>query len=121
MILTNTLLCLALTIYHEARGESITGQTAVAHVVVNRAEEKSIDYCQVIKEKNQFNFVVNGKAPNPTESEKFIQAVYIADEVSSNRTKDPTKGSLYFWNTKLGIPGWAKCKKPIKIGNHYFC
>ena len=37
MLAQGALLCLALNIYHEARGEPLKGQIAVASVTMNRA------------------------------------------------------------------------------------
>ena len=35
--------CLAMNIYHEARGESLAGQVAVADVVLNRVDDQLKD------------------------------------------------------------------------------
>src|SRR5882672_3747420 len=45
--------CLALTIYHEARGEPELGKFAVAHVVVNRAHDPRFPrrICDVVYQK----------------------------------------------------------------------
>lgn len=123
MFLTNTLLCLALAIYHEARGESHKGRQAVGHVIVNRANSKDKDVCDVVKEKNQFHFVKkDGSAPKPVEKEIFYDSINTAEKILSNETLDPTKGSKYFWSIHIDEPSWAhRCKKKIRIGNHYFC
>ncbi len=44
--------CLALNIYHEARGEPEAGRLAVGHVVVNRALDGRFpkDVCQVVRQ-----------------------------------------------------------------------
>ncbi len=60
-------MCLALALYHEARGEPSTGQMMVAKVIVNRMESKKFpsDMCGVIMQPRQFSFVRKGLAPVP--------------------------------------------------------
>lgn len=111
-----------MAIYHEARGESRRGKVAVGHVIMNRAEEKNKDVCDVIKEKSQFSFVRNGKAPKPKETEKFYESMTLASDILAEKTKDPTKGSKYFWSAKKEDPKWSsECKRRHRIGNHWFC
>lgn len=42
------LLCLALNVWHESRGEDLAGQYAVAFVTINRAKESHADICEVV-------------------------------------------------------------------------
>ena len=51
--------CLARNIYHEARGESLQGQIAVAAVTVNRVLTKGYpsSICQVVYQPYQFSWV----------------------------------------------------------------
>ena len=67
-MIKSALLCLALTIYHESRGEPVSGQYAVAEVVVNRSQERNLSICDVVYEKNQFSWV---KAHNSIPSNHF--------------------------------------------------
>ena len=57
--------CLATAVYFEARGESLEGQLAVAHVVMNRASSGRYppDWCGVVKQPAQFSFVRHGEFP----------------------------------------------------------
>jgi len=75
--------CLAETIYHEARGEPVAGQRAVANVVINRAlnEEFFPDtLCQVVHQPKQFSWV--GRTKNPKENDPaFIKSKLLAVEV----------------------------------------
>ena len=50
---TTPLMCLALAVYHEARGENLDGQLAVAEVVINRVQDNGFpdDICAVVKQK----------------------------------------------------------------------
>ena len=57
--------CLATAVYFEARGESLEGQLAVAHVVMNRAASGKYptSWCAVVKQPAQFSFVQHGQFP----------------------------------------------------------
>ena len=58
-------MCLALALYHEARGESYQAQLMVAKVIINRVESKRwpSSVCGVVMEDRQFSFVRKGKVP----------------------------------------------------------
>lgn len=51
-------ICLAQTIYYEARGEPLKGQLAVAKVVLNRAKQSKGKYsiCDIVYLPNQFTW-----------------------------------------------------------------
>ena len=51
--------CIAVAVYHEARGESLEGQMAVAKVIMNRASSGKYptSWCGVVKQPWQFSFV----------------------------------------------------------------
>lgn len=108
-------MCLALTVFFEARGEPEIGQIAVAEVVVNRAEAKNTSICSVIKEKGQFSWVSrwNGNMPTGAAWEK---SVTIAQATLNGRTTNYTKGALYFRHKSIK----GKVAYPIVIGNHVF-
>ena len=54
MIIATSLVCLALTIHQESRGESLKGQIAVASVVMNRVELNNTAPCEEITKPYQF-------------------------------------------------------------------
>lgn len=56
MLIATAFMCLALNIYHEARGEPVLGQHAVAQVTMNRAERDPSKVCQVVAAKKQFSW-----------------------------------------------------------------
>src|SRR3546814_15995181 len=55
--------CLAGAVYFESRGESLAGQLAVAHVIINRAQSGRFpdSYCGVVHQRRQFSFLRGGK------------------------------------------------------------
>lgn len=109
------LLCLALTIYAEARGEPEKGQYAVAEVVMNRANERNLTVCQVINEKGQFSWVPNwnGKIPKGYAWDK---SVTIAEATLNGKTTHYSNDATYFRHK--GIKG--RVPSPTVIGNHIF-
>lgn len=56
--------CLTEAVYHEARGEPLEGQAAVARVVMNRAKYPKTfgdSICKVVYQKRQFSWSANEK------------------------------------------------------------
>lgn len=123
-----SLLCLATTIFLEARGESYDGKLAVGQVIMNRTEnEKFPDtVCEVVYENNQFAPSQPGISDNPLdyiENEKdlnsFLDSVQAAVEVLSG-TVDLVPTSTHF-HAISASPWWSqKLERDGRIGNHIF-
>ena len=66
--------CLAMNIYHEARGERWEGQIAVAHVTMNRVahDEWPNNVCDVVYQKKQFSWTHVVKDVKPRERKARI-------------------------------------------------
>lgn len=113
------LMCLALNVYHEARGEPLHGQYAVAHVTMNRVADPRWpdNVCAVVSQKDQFSWV--GRV-NPLPIERgWRLAVQVAEDVLSGRDDD-TEGSTHYHNTNVS-PSWARTLTPTKeIKSHVF-
>lgn len=121
MILKAAVLCLALNIYHESRGEPYDGQIAVAHVTINRSKKNKTTICQEVYKKKQFSWTRKKLVQIDKSSKEWINAKKIAFEAL--RTKDTTQGSLFFFNPKkCGHPSSivTNRKKVKSIGNHDF-
>lgn len=131
---------LALTIYGEARGESIEGQIAVGNVIINRWRanpEKYKTVKDVCLEKLQFS-CWNENDPNYPKlieladllskniiPDRIKQQLYIARGVMGMNFNDNTKGAKNYMTTKLfnsdKRPKWANVRTgEIVIGNHTF-
>lgn len=109
------ILCLALAIYHESRGEPENGQYAVAEVVVNRSIERNKTICEVIYEPRQFSGSNRWKVPK--ENKQWERSIFIATNVLDNGVStNYTNGSKYFRIASLS----PKNKQIIHIGNHVF-
>lgn len=116
-------ICMALAIYHEARGENRTGKEAVAHVVYNRTETRAFpdSICGVVWQKGQF-----GWTPRPVGSllprdpGAWLDSQRVAMTVLKGG-RDPTSGATYFYGTREKRPAWAnKATRTWRHGNHVF-
>jgi spore germination cell wall hydrolase CwlJ-like protein len=112
--------CLASTVYFEARGESLKGQLAVAHVVINRAESGRFptSLCGVVYQPSQFSFIRSGKMPRVREGRQWTNAVAIAQIAMEDSWKNHASGALYF-HARHVSPNWGK-KRIAQIDNHIF-
>lgn len=112
--------CLAGAVYFESRGESLPGQLAVAHVVINRAQSgrfpKSL--CGVVLQKSQFSFVRGGRMPAVRNTALWNNAVAIAQIARDGSWKNHAPGALFF-HARYVSPGWRKTRI-AQIDNHIF-
>ena len=112
--------CLAGAVYFESRGESLPGQLAVAHVVINRAQSgrfpKSL--CGVVLQKSQFSFVRGGRMPAIRQGTQWNNAVAIAQIARDGSWKNHAPGALFF-HARYVSPGWRKTRI-AQIDNHIF-
>lgn len=111
--------CLAAAIYHEARGESLTGKKAVGHVVLNRMNHSKFpdSICGVVTQRTnrvcQFSWICTKHTTKLT-----TELHNLAFKLLDGKTKDPTNGALFFHTTTMENP--FKRKKTAVIGNHVF-
>jgi spore germination cell wall hydrolase CwlJ-like protein len=115
--------CLAGAVYFEARGEPIEGQLAVAEVVLNRVA--SVKYpdtiCEVVTQKAQFSFVVNGRFPKADRtSEAWKKAVAIST-IALGKLDHRLSKDVLWYHADYVAPGWGKrLTREQKIGLHIF-
>ncbi|KTE27194.1 MULTISPECIES: cell wall hydrolase [unclassified Sphingopyxis] len=118
--LDDELRCLAGAVYFESRGESLAGQLAVAHVVINRAKSgrfpKSL--CGVVHQPSQFSFVRGGRMPAMRQGTQWNNAVAIAQIAREGSWKNQAPGALFF-HARYVSPGWRKTRVAA-IDNHIF-
>lgn len=83
-VLESNVRCIAQAIYHEARGETLAGQKAVADVVMNRVRSGkwSSDACGVIHAPGQFQGSSRWPTPRPGEP-LWDRAIAIARSAAS--------------------------------------
>lgn len=114
--------CMALNIYHEARGESFAGRVAVGYVVLNRMASPLFSArtaCGVIYQKNQFHWVHLKKDHTPRDREAYAEAEEIALLVMQRMVDNPIDNSLFFrggaWKNRAYNQRWV-----ATLGNHAF-
>jgi len=114
------LMCLALTVYHEGRGEPLHGQYAIAHVVMNRVKDGrwGSTVCSVVAQKKQFSYTE--KHSFPKDMDALQEAVRVSRYVINGMT-DSTQGSTHYFNPNLAAPDWAgDLQYVMRIGDHVF-
>lgn len=110
--------CLAVAVYYEARGEPLSGQLAVAHVVMNRAHSGrfAATLCGVVRQPGQFSF--RGRSFAPPENADWTKAVAVARAAMDGTGANPARGALYF-HANYVAPGWDR-PQIAQIGHHVF-
>ena len=115
--------CLAQAVYFESRGEPLTGQLAVARVVINRALSGLYpsDYCAVVTQRAQFSFVKGGRIPQADEtSNAWLNAKAIAQIAHQDLWECEADDALYF-HAAYVKPSWARRKTQVaRIDTHVF-
>ena len=124
-------MCLALNIYHEARGEPDKGKQGVAMVTLNRADHDQDKVCEVVFQPMQMSWT-NGKVERrggywmldeglrPKNEWVWKKSLVIASRNLQSRQDDPTRGATFFHATHVN-PKWAKyAVRTAQIGNHFF-
>lgn len=115
--------CLATAVYFEARGESVEGQLAVAHVVMNRAASGRYppDWCSVVKQHAQFSFVRHGEFPYAdTNSGAWQRAEAIAQLAAANIVPSVSNDVLWY-HANYVAPTWRRSLQEVQhIGAHIF-
>lgn len=117
--------CLALTMYWEARGEGRRGMVAVGSVVLNRVADDRFPStaCAVVYQGGetppcQFSWWCDGKSDRPTNRLVWGSTLSLAEEMLTDRPRDPTRGALFFHNTSVRKP-WRR-ERTARVGNHVF-
>lgn len=126
--------CLAQAIYHEARGETATGQLAVANVIVNRARSGQFpdSLCGVIYQnadkgryKCQFTFACDGRDDTPGERRAWAKSVDLAQRVyaefATGEEIGVLPGSALYYHTTAVRPSWANTfSRVASVDSHIF-
>jgi len=129
--------CLAMNVYHEARGEPVPGQYAVAAVTMNRVKSRRhpnevcrVVYLQAWSKKykrisSAFSWTSDDLDDIPKESDAWASALVVARQVykrdaAGDGGHDIVEGAL-FYHADYVNPRWAANKiKITKIGKHIF-
>jgi hypothetical protein len=117
--------CIAVAVYHEARGESLEGQLAVARVIMNRTESSKYPptWCGTVKQPWQFSFVNprTGRYPAVNEnSAAWLKAQGITRLAIANAYPTLDRDVLWY-HADYVAPSWGRRLNRVnKIGTHIF-
>ncbi len=118
--------CLAQAVYYEARGESASGQAAVAQVVLNRVRHPAFPktVCGVVFQHVgadcQFSFACNGSMREPLDRAAWRRATAVADRALSGAVMAEVGAATHFQAAR-SESGWAgSLAKVAQIGEHIF-
>ena len=117
--------CIAVAIYHEARGKSVDGQMAVARVIMNRAASGKYpaSWCATVKQPWQFSFVNPRSGAFPatdTGSNSWRKAVAIT-RLAVNNVVPTLSNDVLWYHADYVAPSWGRRLTRVnKIGTHIF-
>jgi spore germination cell wall hydrolase CwlJ-like protein len=115
--------CLAGAVYFEARGEPLTGQLAVAQVIINRSEDGRFprSYCGVVAQPGQFSFMRGKQMPAiRSGTAAWTRAVAIA-EIAHKGLWESEADDAVFFHANYVRPSWSHRKTRLaQIDTHIF-
>jgi spore germination cell wall hydrolase CwlJ-like protein len=112
--------CMARTVYHEAANQNLSGQLAVAQVILNRVSSGAFprSVCAVVDQPGQFS-----RAPVSAIAESarpWSAAVAIAIIAQEHRFPQVAPGALFFHAASMR-PAWSgEHERIAQIGDHIF-
>ncbi len=112
--------CMAGAIYFEAKGEPLSGQLAVAEVILNRSKSGRFPktVCSVVKQPGQFSFVRGGRVPTIAQDKQYRIALAGARVALADTWDSPASGAMYF-HARGAAASWHR-EQVAAIGNHVF-
>jgi hypothetical protein len=121
--LTDEANCIAVAVYHEARGESLEGQVAVAKVIMNRAASGiyPASWCGVVKQRAQFSFVHNGRFPSVDQSSDAWRKALGVTRLAVAKAVPSVPSECLWYHADYVAPSWGRNLTRVeKIGAHIF-
>ena len=117
--------CIAVAIYHEARGESLDGQLAVARVIMNRAASGKYpgSWCAVVKQPWQFSFVNprTGHYPAVNEASASWRKAQAITRLAISNAVPSLSNDVLWYHADYVAPSWGRRLSFVqKIGTHIF-
>jgi hypothetical protein len=117
--------CIAVAVYHEARGESLEGQLAVARVIMNRAASGRYpgSWCAVVKQPWQFSFVNprNGYMPGVDERSTSWRRALGVTRLAINNAVTSVPTDCLWYHADYVAPSWGRrLQRVSQIGAHIF-
>ncbi|WP_300973782.1 cell wall hydrolase [Sphingomonas sp. LHG3406-1] len=117
--------CIATAVYHEARGEPLDGQLAVAEVIMNRAASGRYpgSWCEVVKQPWQFSFVNprSGRMPGVNRSSAAWAYAEAITRIAVVAAADAIPSDVLWYHADYVAPSWGRRLARVeKIGAHIF-
>ena len=123
--------CLAKNVYHEARGEPVDGQLAVAEVTLNRVAADGFpdSVCAVVMEQRwdprrqrnvgMFSWTeIDGL--EPPQGDAWHRSISIAAKAYDGKHDPLVAGALYYHADSIEPPWASSLERVGKIGRHVF-
>ncbi|MDE2790363.1 MAG: cell wall hydrolase [Paracoccaceae bacterium] len=120
--------CLTEAIYFEARGEPVSGQLAVAEIILNRRDSAKFPetICAVLeqgsryRDRCQFSYKCDGLNEVFHEAAAHQRSARVARVMLDGFESNLTTGALFYHATTVR-PRWSRLLTPTaRIGDHYF-
>ncbi len=117
--------CIAVAVYHEARGETLEGQLAVARVIMNRAASGKYpaSWCGTVKQPWQFSFVNPRTGVMPgvdADSQSWKKALGVT-RLAVNDAVPSLSNDVLWYHADYVAPSWGRrLSRVSKIGTHIF-
>jgi hypothetical protein len=113
--------CLARAVYWESRGEPLSGQLAVAEVIINRARSGRFapTLCGVVRQPYQFSFVRRGFIPQPPQASRDWQTAVAIARIATDRLAEGGAPQALFFHARRINPRW-RLTRVAMVGNHVF-
>ena len=123
-ILISSFFWATVCVYHEAQGEPIEGQIAVAQVIMNRAIKRRQSVQEVITADKQFSWYDGHEEPPIQYYTEFMSAMKAVGMAMLQRLGGNTlHGANLYYNPEEADPYWSHLKRVkliANIGNHRF-
>lgn len=121
-------LCLATTVYLEARNQSELGQRAVAEVALRRADsgQWGDSVCDAVTARRQFAPTIVNPGMRVKNMQAWERAVRIAFQAQHDwalppgQRREVVPGASHFAHLGIANPSWAGAPRVATIGDHTF-
>ena len=135
-MISAAVMCLAMNLYHETRGETLAGNIAVGYVTMNRvadprypdticgvvhqAKYHGWDLVNPIKNRCQFSWYCDGLSDNPQDGKAMLESVILAQHVIAGTVTDISQGATHY-HAKYVNPYWSDDMTVVlEVGQHIF-
>jgi len=135
-MISAAVMCLAMNLYHETRGETLAGNIAVGYVTMNRvadprypdticgvvhqAKYHGWDLVNPIRNRCQFSWYCDGLSDNPQDGKAMLESVILAQHVIAGTVTDISQGATHY-HANYVSPYWANDMTVVlEIGQHIF-